>query len=319
MRTYSYYSFLIIIGLFFSISAESQSVRIAVSLGKEPAEYAFVMRNSRYIGSCDSLGILIVDKSVFDSGDTLSAMFAGIRSNNKLVKDNNYSYNLKVEMEAIATSKIESREANLFNEYIKLISRIKYHTILYGDKYNMTYERSEYCGDSLTAVHKGITTLALMHRQRSKDDVYWEKFNSETDSLETAWAAFGLNYANQILMMLSSKKVLKEYYNNKRLLIHKTISENGGLSYIFLEGDNRDNQTMIRLNDKGSEICEVSRSFLGSGSLIVSSNRSLHTVKITLKAHDKVNRLDKISIEAFIPDGMIHYSQSYSDIEFLGR
>ena len=120
-------------------------------------------------------------------------------------------------------------------------------------------------------------------------------------------------------MLLTSKKVLKEYYGDKKLLIHKTVSWDGGLCYIFLEGDNRDNQTMIRFNDKGTEILDVFRSFLGSGSLIVSSGTSLHTVKIALKTVDKSVCLDRIIIDAYIPKGDIRYHQCYSDLKFLGR
>ena len=49
----------------------------------------------------------------------------------------------------------------------------------------MAYERSECRGDSLVTSTKGITTLALLHRQKSKDDEYWQKIKAEDDSLET--------------------------------------------------------------------------------------------------------------------------------------
>ena len=217
------------------------------------------------------------------------------------------------------TSTVETDGVNLLNEYLGLISKIKYRTVLYEDKYQMTYERSEHQGDSLVMAAKGITTLALLHRQKSKDDEYWLKIKAEDDSLETSWAAFGLNYANQIMLLLTSKTVLKEYYNGRKLFIHKVVSGNGDLCYIFLEGDNRDNQTMIRFNDNGTEILEVSRSFLGSGSLIVSSDTSLHTIKVALKAVDKSVCLDRIVIDANIPKGEIRYHQCYSDLKFLGR
>lgn len=311
--------FLFILSLFVAISAAAQDIEITVKLGNEPAEYAFVLRNSKYIGTCDSLGMLTLDRSAFEQGDTLSAIFAGVVSDRLLFRERQSSYNLKFATEEIATSTIETRGANLLDEYLRLISKIKYKTVLYGDKYQMAYVRSEFRGDSLFSANKGVTTLALMHRQKSKDDEYWQKIKAEDDSLETSWAAFGLNYANQIMMLLSSKKVLKEYYNVKKLFIHKVVSGNGDVSYIFLEGDNRDNQTMIRFNDSGTEIQEVSRSFLGSGSLIVSSDTSLHTVKIALKTVDKTICLDKIVIEAYIPKGEIRYHQCYSDLQFLGR
>lgn len=311
--------YLFILSLFVAISAAAQDIEITVRLGNEPAEYAFVLRNSKYIGTCDSLGVLTLDRSVFEQGDTLSAIFAGVGSEHLLFRERQSSYNLKVATEEIMTSTIETNGVNLLDEYLRLISKIKYKTVLYGDKYQMAYERSERRGDSLVTANKGVTTLALMHSQKSKDDEYWQKIKAEDDSLETSWAAFGLNYANQIMMLFSSKKVLKEYYNDRKLFIHKVVSENGDLSYIFLEGDNRDNQTMIRFNDKGTEIQEVTRSFLGSGSLIVSSDTSLHTVKIALKTVDKTICLDKIVIEAYIPKGEIRYHQCYSDIQFLGR
>lgn len=311
--------YLFILSLFVAISATAQNIEITVKLGNEPAEYAFVLRNSKYIGTCDSQGVLILDRSIFEQGDTLSAIFAGVGSDYLLFKERQNSYSLKVATEEIATSTVETDGINLLDEYLRLISKIKYKTVLYGDIYQMAYERSEHHGDSLVTAAKGITTLALLHRQKSKDDEYWQKIKVEDDSLETSWAAFGLNYANQIMMLLSSKKVLKEYYNGRKLFIHKVVSGNGDLCYIFLEGDNWDNQTMIRFKDNGTEILEVSRSFLGSGSLIVSSDTSLHTVKITLKNVDKITCLDKIVIEAYIPKGDIRYHQCYSDLKFLGR
>ncbi len=308
-----------ILSLFVAVSAAAHNIEITVKLGNEPAEYAFVLRNSKYIGTCDSQGVLILDGSIFEQGDTLSAIFAGVGSDHLLFKERQTSYGLKVATEEISTSTVETDGVNLLDEYLRLISKIKYRTVLYGDRYQMTYERSECHGDSLVTAAQGLTTLALLHRQKSKDDEYWQKINAEDDSLETSWAAFGLNYANQIMMLLTSKKVLKEYYGDKRLLIHKTVSACGDLCYIFLEGDNRDNQTMVRFNDKDTEIQEVSRSFLGGGSLIVSSDTSLHTVKIALNTVDKSVCLDRIAIEAYIPKGDIRYHQSYSDLKFLGR
>lgn len=184
----------------------AQDIRVSVHLGDEAAEYAFVTCNSAYVGTCDSPGRLSIGDGILFDGDTLRAGMAGLESGSVLYRPGHTRYGLLIPARVLAGAVVSESEVPIMEEYFKRISKFKFKKVYYGDKYRMSYRRTERMGELPGTDHTGSTVLALLHPQDDPRDVYWYKFREADDSTETAWGAFALHYSNQMLLQLLSKK-----------------------------------------------------------------------------------------------------------------
>ena len=110
---------------------------------------------------------------------------------------------------------------------------------------------------------------------------------------------------------------MKTLHGKGEILFHKVVAENGDICFVLLEGIDRDNQTQVRFDAAGKTLKSVTRSFLGSGSLIISSPKSLHKVRIELRNEGKELILSDIGIKAFIPEKRIWYDLHCHDLDWM--
>ena len=275
--------------LFPVLSVFAQQVKISVRLGNEPAEYAYVKANSRYVGQCDENGICRVDATALRDGDKLTAEYAGLRSSTTSFRRGTSTYRLTLGSSELTPSNVEGKEIHLLREYIRRMNRIKIRYINFGQKYGLPYHFSTLArGEEEAVVREGRYDLSLIHGHDVTDeDDFWDTYGLQVDTMVVAELASTLLYAKELISLISDEYALEDELGKRELLIHKVVSEEEELCYIFIEGRNRNNQTVIHMDASGRDLLRISRAFVGSGSVVLAAQDSYHEMDIRMVKKDK--------------------------------
>ena len=124
--------YLFILSFFVAVSANSQNIEIAVKLGNEPAEYAFIFKNGGCIGNCDSLGRFDFQVDAIERGDSLTASLAGLSSDVVVYDGSAKSVTLNVKTEDLAGAKVVEKNVKRVDEYVSQVHSVPFEWRVFG-------------------------------------------------------------------------------------------------------------------------------------------------------------------------------------------
>ena len=301
--------------------AQAQQVRISVMLGQENAEYAYVKAANRYVGQCNAQGLCTLDASALHPGDTLRAEYSGLRSSTAVYRRGTTEYSLMLGSRELNASSTQGRAVRLMREYLRVVDRLRIRDILFGQKYSLPYRADiAFSQDGRAPIHQESEfRLALVHGHDVFDaDDFWDTFGLQVDSLTAAEVATALLYARELLGYVHYEEGLLEDAENRNILIHKVISDEDELCYILIEGQNRNNQTVVHLDRQGRHINRISRAFVGSGTVVNAPADSYHEMEVIMTDTDRRARVGGINLDIHSPGSeQLHTHVRISGVEPL--
>lgn len=251
---------------------------------------------------CDEDGVFCLEGC--SPGDTLRAEYAGLKSPGVLIAGKKKEYSLRIGVGQLHASVVSGSEVKLLNEYLKLVSHVKVKDLEFVQKFSTDYVvRYSRAVPETRLDDSGKMFIALVHSHDVDDpDDFWTTFGEQVDSISAEGIATSLLYAKELLYYVRSPRLLKADSRDKNILIHKTYSDSGELCYILLEGQKRNNQTVIRFDSNGKCIKDISRAFAGSGTVVTTSPGTIHRIRLLMSSEGRNTVLDGVIMSLQVPE-----------------
>lgn len=271
--------------------AYSQEVKVSVKLGEEPAVYAHIRVNGVIVGVADSSGVYAIPVDSLKAGDKIDAGYSTFLSDNVVWNGKDHDIQLDIKDNLLGSISVKGDNVRRLKEYLALFKKYnyRYETDLYKFKvsYDLYYVNT-YLEDSLSMSDSMIFAYKRYHGPLMRVIGFFNKnyfkieYPQDTTGIMKGLSinAFNIAYASAIMSRLTNRRYLSESVKKRELLIHKAVSEDGIVSYIFFEGKNRENQTVISLDKSGKKIERITRLFIGDGKGWVADNALAHSVII---------------------------------------
>lgn len=281
-----------------------QTHSIIVHIGDSRAEYAFILLNNEYLGTCNEKGEFCLDPSMVRIGDRLCAEFAGIRSSDLVFTEKTKScLTFQIPVKELRTSTIAAKNSRILKEYLKIIRSIRFCDTVFGQKYRIDYNLQS-SSTTISIEDSSMTEIALIHGH-DKDDppLFWETFGKSVDTLVNDGVATAFLYASELTWFIHDRGNLKKAFDNKSLLFHKVVTESGDICYHIIEGINRNNQTTIHFSKDLKRIESIYRSFIGSGSIVTTTtDKTTHSILVTFEQNKKKTAISTIKMLLHVPE-----------------
>lgn len=296
----------------FASFAYSQHVKVIVTIGEDPAVFAHIRINGKIVGVADSLGIYMIPVDSLKYGDKLEAGYSSLNSAPFVWKGKGDSVRLIIKEASLISISVEGDNLRRLKEYLELFKQYRYRYETDLHKFRVSYDLyyvNPYLGDSISMSDSMVYAYKAYHGPFKRVVGFFDKnyfkleYPKDTTGIMKALSinAFSIAYSSDILFRITDRKYLATSVKKRDLLIHKAISENGTVSYIFFEGKNRENQTVITLEKDGKKIERVTRLFIGEGKGLVADNRLEHSVIIFPEYKDKRIKLKEVFMEVSDP------------------
>ena len=308
---------LVVLEMVSSFLSSAQQVRITVSLGQDRAEYSFVKVNDDYLGVCDAKGELTVDASMLKDGDRLKADFAGLSSGAVEYVKNIHDYTLKIPTRELKTSNVSDKEVFLLKEYLKAIRKFSFQDPGFGQKYRFHFDMDFSVAQPETSLKDSSwTELSVIHENGPEDPpVFWETYGVPTDTVVTTGVATAWLYAMELFWYFHNSKALMSGAEDRSILLHKVIADNGNIHYAIIEGTERNNQTIICLDASDGAPLSIKRAFIGSGTLVETTPRTSHDIELVLKHIKKTVSIDSVKLSIHVPE--VNDTRTIIDIDSI--
>lgn len=282
----------------------AQRVRVTVFLGGERAEYSFIKVNDEYVGVCDERGEFILDSSALNVGDRMRADFAGLSSDEVEYSRNRSEYSLRISTKELKTSNVSGKEIFLSREYLRVIRKNSFEDPSFGKKYGFRYDMDYSVAEPPTHLRDSFSVeLSVIHENGPKDPpLFWETFGVETDTLVTTGVATAWLYAMELFWYVHDAEALMAGSWNKSILFHKVIADDGEIRYAIIEGEKRNNQTIVSLDSSGERLLGVKRAFVGGGTLVETTPRTSHEIELILNQENKKVSISSVRLSVHVPE-----------------
>lgn len=240
-----------------SQSLYAQEIKITVSDRDEPASYAFIKVNDKYVGMADSLGIFILSKKLIQKGDTLSAEYIALLSDKVLYTSRSDEYNLQIQEFVLDDVHIKAEKLHTFEEYEKILNRKENNYNWSLNHYELEYEQSikNNLTDSLWS-SSGTMELSVHYSEKPPYQILKHIFSGDTSKMEM-YVGIAILFTKRTLHGMLTNWA-KTWRKMGKLMIHKISGvESDKNCYGFIGGVQTDDRMIVYVDNITGIITEV--------------------------------------------------------------
>ena len=263
--------------LYLTISLFAQEIKISVYDGDDPASYAIIKVNDKYVGMADSLGIFMLSKDKIQKRDTLSAEYITLLSDKVLYTNKTDEYTLQIQELILDGVNIKAEKLHTFEEYEEILAVTENYYNWQLNYYDFEYEQSikNNLTDSLWCA-SGTMKLAVHYSLEPPYRVLNHTFSGDTSKMERYVALAVLGTKTTLHGMLTNWA--KIWRKKGKLMIHKISNiESDRSCYGFIGGVQTDDRMIVYVDNITGIITEVrflslKEGFLQSCKILVEYN-----------------------------------------------
>lgn len=271
---------LILSSICLSLPLFSQEIKINVYDGDDPASYAIIKVNDKYVGVADSLGIFMLSKDKIQKRDTLSAEYITLLSDKVLYTNKTDEYTLQIQELILDGVNIKAEKLYTFEEYEEILAVPENYYNWQLNYYDLEYEQSikNNLTDSLWCA-SGTMKLAVHYSLEPPYRVLSHMFSGDTSKMERYVALAVLGTKTTLHGMLTNWA--KIWRKMGKLMIHKISDiESDRSCYGFIGGGQTDDRMIVYVDNTTRRITEVRFLSLKEG--------FLHSRKILLEYNPEI-------------------------------
>ena len=268
---------LILSSICLSLPLFSQEIKINVYDGDDPASYAIIKVNDKYVGMADSLGIFMLSKDKIQKRDTLSAEYITLLSDKVLYTNKTDEYTLQIQELILDGVNIKAEKLYTFEEYEEILAVPENYYNWQLNYYDLEYEQSikNNLTDSLWCA-SGTMKLAVHYSLEPPYRVLKHTFSGDTSKMEMYVGIATLFTKRTLHGMLTDWA--KTWRKMGKLMIHKISGvESDKSCYGFIGGVQTDDRMIVYVDNITGIITEVrflslKEGFLQSCKILVEYN-----------------------------------------------
>ncbi len=243
--------------LYLTISLFAQEIKISVYDGDDPASYAIIKVNDKYVGMADSLGIFMLSKDKIQKRDTLSAEYITLLSDKVLYTNKTDEYTLQIQELILDGVNIKAEKLYTFEEYEKILNRKENNYNWSLNHYELEYEQSikNNLTDSLWS-SSGTMELSVHYSEKPPYQILKHTFSGDTSKVEM-YVGIAILFTKRTLHGMLTNWA-KTWRKMGKLMIHKISGvESDKSCYGFIGGVQTDDRMIVYVDNITGIITEV--------------------------------------------------------------
>lgn len=243
--------------LYLTISLFAQEIKISVYDGDDPASYAIIKVNDKYVGMADSLGIFMLSKDKIQKRDTLSAEYITLLSDKVLYTNKTDEYTLQIQELILDGVNIKAEKLYTFEEYEKILNRKENNYNWSLNHYELEYEQSikNNLTDSLWS-SSGTMELSVHYSEKPPYQILKHTFSGDTSKMEM-YVGIAILFTKRTLHGMLTNWA-KTWRKMGKLMIHKISGvESDKSCYGFIGGVQTDDRMIVYVDNITGIITEV--------------------------------------------------------------